>query len=250
MPALDRLSFAPQLTLDLAPAPGYGAEDFFIAPSNEAAARLIDAWPDWPDPALLLTGPAGSGKSHLGAIWAARAGARRIRAAELAAPASATLAPADLARERALLVEDLDTLGEAGGAPLFHLLNLARERPLPLLLTARRAPELLEIGPPDLVSRLRLAPRASLGAPDDDLMRMTLAKLLSDRQLAVDPRFVDYAAARLSCSMDAARRFVEAVDREALARKSRVTRQIAARVLAALDAGEASQDGEADFGEG
>lgn len=240
--ARDGAGLAPQLTLDLAGAPEFGARDFFVGGSNEAAARLIGRWPDWPDCVLLLNGPAGSGKSHLGAIWAARARARRLRAADLEASG-----PAALAREPALLIEDLDALTPAGGRAFFHLLNLVRERALPTLLTAREAPERLGVEPPDLLSRLRLAPRVEIGAPDDALMRMVLGKLLTDHQIAPDPKLVAYAATRLDSSLDAARRFVEALDREALARKSRVTRRLAGQVLAAVGALVGEEEDEEEF---
>ena len=68
-----------QLALDLAAEPRFGAEDFLVSPSNEAAYALIERWPDWPSPSLILIGPPGAGKSHLAAIWAERARARTRR---------------------------------------------------------------------------------------------------------------------------------------------------------------------------
>ncbi|MCX4198808.1 hypothetical protein OMR07_27865, partial [Methylobacterium organophilum] len=59
-----------QLAFDLPLDPRSGREDFLVGPANEAAYALIEAWPDWPDSVLVLTGPSGSGKSHLAAIWA------------------------------------------------------------------------------------------------------------------------------------------------------------------------------------
>ena len=70
---------ANQLTFDLAlPPPTYAREDFVVASGNREALAWIDRWPDWPAPALALGGPAGCGKTHLGRIWAARAGAISI----------------------------------------------------------------------------------------------------------------------------------------------------------------------------
>ena len=70
---------ANQLTFDLAlPPPTYAREDFVVASGNREALAWIDRWPDWPAPALALGGPAGCGKTHLGRIWAARAGAASI----------------------------------------------------------------------------------------------------------------------------------------------------------------------------
>ena len=61
-----------QLVFDLARAPCHEADAFLTSPSNERARAMVERWPDWPARTLLLVGPAGSGKSHLGAIWAAR----------------------------------------------------------------------------------------------------------------------------------------------------------------------------------
>jgi chromosomal replication initiation ATPase DnaA len=216
-----------QLALDLARPPGFGREDFLVSGSNERAYAMVEAWPAWPDSVLLLIGPPGAGKSHLGAIWTARAAARVISAASLDDADLEALASGPL------LVEDLDPAGPAQ-TKLFHLLNLVRERGFGLLLTARDPPEAQGLTIPDLVSRLRLAPRAEIGPPDDALTRAVLVKLLVDRQLVVDTGLVDYAALRLGRSLDAARLFIEEIDRRALSRKSRITRTIAAEVIRAL----------------
>jgi chromosomal replication initiation ATPase DnaA len=86
----------------------------------------------------------------------------------------------------------------------------------------------------DLLSRLRLAPTAAIGPPDDALMRAVLVKLLIDRQLVVDTGVVGYIALRIERSLDAARSFIDALDREALARQSRISRAIAGDVLLAM----------------
>jgi chromosomal replication initiation ATPase DnaA len=218
---------ARQLPLELPLAPGFGRDDFFVSGSNETAYSTIESWPAWPDPVLLLLGPAGSGKSHLGAIWAATAGAQIRPAASLAGADIDALAAAPL------LLEDAEA-AEGAQTQLFHLVNLTRERGAPLLLTARRPPDSWGLGLADLLSRLRLAPCVEIGAPDDALMRAVLVKLLIDRQLVVDVRIVEYAALHLDRSLDAARRFIEALDREALSRRGRITRQMAADVLGAL----------------
>jgi chromosomal replication initiation ATPase DnaA len=174
---------------------------------------------------LLLVGPAGSGKSHLGAIWAERAGAAKI--------AGEALGEADLpqlAAAKALLIDDADRLGVAEAA-LFHLVNLTRESGASLLLTAKAAPDLWGLAKADLLSRLRLAPLAALGEPDEALARAVLVKLFDDRQLRVEPAVIDYLATRIERSLAAARAIVAALDREALARGRAVTRPMAAALL-------------------
>jgi chromosomal replication initiation ATPase DnaA len=217
-----------QLTLKLAPDPGYERENFFISQSNQQAFAMVELWPSWPDTLLILTGPAGAGKSHLGAIWAARASAAIHSASALAAvdvDASAASGP--------LFIEDADAIGRAE-AQLFHLVNLMRERGQALVLTARTKPDCWNLRIADLLSRLRLAPSVAIGAPDDELMQAVLLKLLIERQLVVDTGIISYVALRLERSLDAARSFVDVLDREALARQSRITKVIAGDVLSAM----------------
>lgn len=222
--------FPRQLTLDLPVEPRYGREDFLVSPSNATAWDTFENWPNWPDRVLLLLGPTGAGKSHLGAIWAARTGARVLNATALP---KADL-PA-LARAPAILLEEADSAKRVE-AELFHLLNLVREAGTFLVVTARQWPDSWGLSTRDLVSRLRLAPAVEIGEPDDALVRAVLVKLFVDRQLVVDTSVVEYLALRIERSIDAARVIVEALDREALAQRRPITRPIAAEVLRRLDA--------------
>jgi chromosomal replication initiation ATPase DnaA len=217
-----------QLPLPLPHEPSFAREDFLAAPENKAALAMIDAWPRWPSPLMLLLGPQGSGKSHLGAIFVAATAAKAVAGRDLAAvdADAATVGPA-------LLIDDTDAVG-AAEAPLFHLLNFARQRGTPVLMTARAAPDFWGVATPDLLSRLRLAPIVEIGPPEVSLVEAVLTKLFSDRQLAVEPTLVSYIGRRLDRSLDAARALVEALDREALARGKKVTRAMAGEILERL----------------
>ncbi len=218
-----------QLTLDLPHRPALGAEDFLVSGANAAAVALIDRWPDWPLASALVVGPRQSGKSHLGNVWRLKAdAAEAIAATHLAVTAVATLHD-----RRALLIEDLD-LGIGDEQALFHLLNLAREHRYHLLLTSARAPGDLDVALPDLRSRLRALPVVGIAMPDADLLRALLVKLFADRQLTVEPHVIAHLVLHMERSMEAAVRHVEAIDKRALATHRRVTRAMAAEVLAQL----------------
>jgi chromosomal replication initiation ATPase DnaA len=217
-----------QLPLDLRAEPRFGREDFLVSPSNATAWETFERWPDWPARALVLCGPSGAGKSHLAAIWAARAGARMLT--------GRSLPLADLpglARAGAVLVENADA-APASEKHLFHLINLARDENCWLVVTARARPDAWGLATPDLLSRLRAAPAVEIGQPDDALVRAVLVKLFVDRQLVVDTAVVEYLALRIERSLDAARRVVEALDREALAQGRAVTRPMAGELLRRL----------------
>ena len=226
-----------QLAFDLPLDPRYGREDFLVGPANEAAYALIEAWPDWPDSVLVLTGPPGSGKSHLAAIWAERARAWTVPAAQVASDSVQ-----HLVSNGALVVEDIDRGRDE--AALFHLLNLARERRRPVLLTSASAVDGLGLATADLRSRLRLAPGAAIEAPDDALLRAVLVKLFVDRQLVVDLGVIEAVALRIDRSLGRARDVVGELDRDALGRGRRISRPLALAVLRrmGLDGGEAEPE--------
>lgn len=227
-----------QLAFELPLDPRYGREDFLVGPANEAAYGLIEAWPDWPDTVFLLTGPAGSGKSHLASIWATRAHAWTVAAAKVTADAVP-----HLVSNGALVIEDVDRAEGRDEAALFHLLNLAREHKAAILLTAARPVEALGLATPDLRSRLRLAPGATILPPDEALLRAVIVKLFVDRQLVVDLSVVEALVLRIDRSLALAREVVAELDRDALGRGRRITRPLALAVLGRLGLGaEASED--------
>jgi chromosomal replication initiation ATPase DnaA len=218
-----------QLAFDLPIDHRYGREEFLVSPSNERAYGLIERWPDWPDPALVLTGPPGSGKSHLAAIWAATAHAWTVDAFEV----EIARVP-HLVSNGTLVIEDADRPGRDEAA-LFHLLNLARERGASVLITAAHPVEAWGLRVPDLLSRLRRAPSIAISAPDDALLKAVLVKLFVDRQLVVDTSVVDFLTLRIERSLSRAAEIVTALDREALSRGRRITRPMAADVLGAIE---------------
>ena len=218
-----------QLTLALSHPASLAREDFMVGPCNAAALDAIERWPDWPGRTLALVGPRGSGKSHLAAIWAARAGARMIAASALDEAA----APAALA-SGAVLVEDA-AAGAVNERALFHLLNIAREEQGSVLLTAESAPATWTLRLADLASRLRAVPVVTIGPPDDALFRTVLVKLFADRQLTVDEALLVYLERRVERSIVAAQAVVAALDREGLRQQRPVTRALAAELLDATN---------------
>ncbi len=216
-----------QLVLELAPQPAFEEEDFLLSPPNEEAFAALAGWPDWPDPTLVLVGPPGAGKSHLAAIWRRRADALALPSGGLRADGLAALG------DRPILLEDADRVADE--AALFHLLNLVRERETSLLLTARRAPERWGLRLPDLLSRLRRAPRVEIASPDDGLVRAVLVKLLVERQLLVDEGVIEFVSRRIERSLDTVRDFVTRLDLEALSTGRRISRPLASDVLKRLE---------------
>lgn len=215
-----------QLTFDLPVHVSRAVDDFFIAPSNKAAFAMVENWRDWPGKKLILTGPAGAGKSHLAQIWAGMSGAVVLRGDALARADIPALAG------QSVLVEDADLLAsDAGEAALFHLHNLVLAEGGSLLITAGAAPNRWGLTLPDLASRMGATPLVALEAPDDMLISAVLVKLFDDRQIAVKPALISYLAPRLPRSLAQVAAFVARLDAEALTQGRAVNRQLAGELL-------------------
>lgn len=222
---------ANQLTFDLAlPPPTYAREDFVVADGNREALAWIDRWPDWPAPALSLSGPTGCGKTHLGRIWAVQSGAVAMEGTDLDGKSVADLTELSAASP-AIVIEDAQRAPERA---LFHLYNLMRERRGSLLLISPEPPARWAIALPDLASRLRAAPAVAVAPPDDELLGSIILKQLADRQLHAGAGVVQYLVSRMERSAEAARRVVAALDRRALAERREIDRRLATDVLAEL----------------
>lgn len=216
-----------QLAFTLPHRPALGRRDFLVAPCNRAALAWIDAWPDWPGPVLILTGPPASGKSHLAAVWRARSRAVALTPEALGAPDRA------LGGARAGLIEDLAP-GAFDERGLLHLYNLVKEAGARILMTARTPPAHWDIALADLRSRLHAAPVAAIGPPDDTLLSALLVKQLADRQIAPAPDAVRYLVARMTRSFAGVAALADALDAASLAQKRSITLPLARAVLEKL----------------
>jgi chromosomal replication initiation ATPase DnaA len=211
-----------QLVLPLEVRSASGRDDFIVAPGNQQAVAFLDSWPAWSAPAVALYGPPASGKSHLAAVWAQKAGARTITATSLL----------ESVPDGALVVEDVaQGIAEAS---LFVLL----ERGAPLLVTAQTPPSEWQITLPDLVSRVRALLAFPLWAPDDALLMGLAVKLFADRQLQVPENVVLHMVRSLERSPAAVRDFVARADAAALAQQRPVNLSLIKDLLAGPDLAE------------
>lgn len=218
-----------QIPLDLGARNAFGMEDFLIGPENESAVAWIDRWPDWPAPALFISGPAACGKSHLAAVWRARAKAQMVKCEDLLMCTAEDLAD----RGDALVFErvDLWTGMRDAEETLFHLYNIFKEQGRSFLLTSQMPPSGLDFTVPDLASRFRAAPVATIEPPGDTLLASVLIKLFSDRQLKVSNDVIKYMLPRMERSFAAARDLVAKADAQALADRQKISIALMRKVM-------------------
>ena len=222
----------PQLLLDIGLAGSMSRDDLIVTRANRAAVMLVESWPNWPGPVVVLAGPPGSGKTHLATIWREMADARECD------PAALTDTDLDAAQSgRALLLDGVEP-GKFDENALFHIMNAVRANGGSLLMTSAHWPGAWQVQTPDLRSRIQAATTVEIAEPDDELLIGVMAKLFADRQIAVDPAVIRYIAGRIERSLASARAIVDRLDKASLARKSRITRAFAATYVREYDAGQ------------
>jgi DnaA regulatory inactivator Hda len=219
-----------QLVLDLGHRPAFGRDDFLVAPGNHEAVDWIDRWPAWPGHALAIFGPAGCGKSHLVHVFALRAQARVLTAADITVANVPTL----VENHAALALENGEAVADPRG--LLHLYNAVKERAGHLLLASREPPARWPVTLPDLKSRVASVPAVRIAAPDDAMMEAVLVKLFADRQVTVAPDVIAYLLRHMDRTFAAARQIVAKADAAALAGKRAVTIPLIKDVLGGAEA--------------
>ena len=209
---------------------------FVHGAANAEATAWLARPEDWPTRRLAIHGPAGTGKTHLLHAFAERH-------AGILLPALALRHLVGLPYAGPIAIDDADLTPEP--ETLLHLLNAAAEAHHPVLLAARTPPATWPTKLADLTSRLRAITTVALTLPDDLMLEALLATLSTQHQLRLDPHVQTYLLARLPRDAATLREAAYRLDRASLAFGRRVTRGIAAGVLADMGAGgggEASEE--------
>ena len=200
-----------QLSLDLGKATSHAREDFVVSDCNHVAVAAVESWPRWPGGKLALVGPAGTGKTHLARVWAAKVGATtpEFEGGLVPAPTSGAIIFEDADRRMA---DDL----------LFHMFNMA-DAGVSLLVTGRTPPAEWASRLPDLRSRLKALTVATLEPPDDVVLLGVMNKLFSERNIRPTPGVGAYIIRRIERSPQAVQDVVRRIDECASADKREIT---------------------------
>ena len=208
-----------------------------VAEANRDAAKLLQDWRAWPHGALALTGPQGSGKTHLALAWALEVGARQV------SPCASAEDVAEIFRGAGgrLLIDNAD--GERDEPMLWRVLDLARSERGAVLLVGGAPPSAWAVETPDLKSRLASLPVAKLGEPDEALMDVVLRRVCREQFIQLSDDAARYLVRRLPRTFAAAQAWAAALDEELVNGAKPVTTAIAKRALEKMQARWVGGDG-------
>lgn len=185
---------------------------------------------------LYLQGGDGSGKTHLllGACAAAEAVGRRPQYLSLArVRGHARDAFEGLEHADMVALDGLDAIGGAHGdeVALFDLHNRLRDTGVGLLYAAVATPATLEVGLPDLRSRLAQCTLVPLRTLDDAGRAAVLRQRAASRGLAFDDAALDWLLTRCSRDLSDLSTLFDRIDRASLAAQRRITVPFLRQVL-------------------
>ncbi|MDZ3822377.1 MAG: DnaA regulatory inactivator Hda [Pseudoxanthomonas sp.] len=227
------------------PAPPFARLDQFDATGNETLPPLLQDLLSAPRGAvpILLTGPAGAGKTHLLAGCGETGRARGLACAYVALSRWASFdgdALDALSGHDLLLVDEVErTAGiRAQELALFDLYNRLRDRGGRLLMASRDPPSRLPLVLPDLRSRLEAASLVPVQPLPEPARRRLIAGRARERGFELDDAVLDFVFRHHRRDLPALLALVDRLDRESLVRQRRVTVPLVRAVLA--DAGLAS----------
>ena len=195
----------PQLPLAMSLRPELTLESYIAGSNAQLLQALRDLATGQSQEQLFVSGPAGSGKSHL--LMGT------VSAAQSAGHSSAYLPFEELARLSPEMLDDLDQLDllafddlhlVAGNAAweeaLFHLFNRAREKGRRLLFSASHGPSRFELELPDLASRLSWGSSYRIQPLDDAGREALLLEQARKRGLKMKPQAASWMVSH--CSRD------------------------------------------------
>ena len=188
-------------------------EDFYVSKSNEHIFNLIEKWPKWERNFLNISGEKFSGKTHLVNIFL-----KKFKGIKFEAN---MLSDNDLRKMKAyqnIILENFnDDINET---LLFTLLNIIEQDNKYLIITSEKPIVNYDLNLKDLKSRLKNFLLQNIDKPDDDLIFALILKNLSDRQISLDKKIVEYTIKRIDRSYSKIFDFIYKVDEISLKKKN------------------------------
>ena len=213
-----------QLLLDFDHKIEFNEHDYYVSSSNYLAFNLIQNWPKWERKFVNIIGEELSGKTHLMNIFLKRNRGLKFDANSLK----------NFHLKKIKMYDNiiLENLTNAIDENLFYsLLNVIEQDNKYMIITSSKPIVYIDFSLEDLKSRLKNFLLLNIEKPDDELMFAILLKNLSDRQISIDKKLIDYTLKRIERSYRKIYNFIYKIDQLSLKRKKSIDLKIIKEVL-------------------
>ena len=199
-------------------------QDFYVSNSNQHSFNLLNSWPKWDKKFINLIGEKFSGKSHLVNIFLEKQKGIKINSEDISN---------DFLKEMKIheniVIEDLNE--KINENLLFTIINIIDQDNKYLLVTSTKPIFNYKFRLNDLNSRSNNFILSYIEKPSDDLIYALILKNLSDRQISIDKKLIDFIIKRIDRTYGKISDFIYKIDEISLKRKKPIDFKIIKEAL-------------------
>ena len=199
-------------------------DDYYVSNSNKYPFNIITSWPKWEKKFINLIGEKFSGKTHLINVFLKKFNGIKI---------DANLLDNDFLNKikiyENVVVEDLHS--KIDEKLFFTLMNIIDQDNKYLIITSEKPIDNIRFKLNDLNSRAKNFLLTNIENPEDDLIYAIILKNLSDRQIIIEKKLIEYIIKRIERSYSKIFDFIYKIDELSLKKKKSIDLKIIKEVL-------------------
>ena len=213
-----------QLLLNFKTDKNYQNDDFYVSKSNFFAHKLLDSWPNWEKNIINIHGEKYSGKSHLSKIFV-----NKNKGIIFDAKKFKFTNQKEFKLYQNIILDDF--LGRVDEKSIFSLINFVDQNSKYLIINSLEPINKISFELKDLISRSKNCLEAKIDEPDDELIKVLIVKNLSDKQVIIDKKLIDFVVKRITRSYSKIFEFIYKIDEISLKKKKSIDQKIIKEVL-------------------
>ena len=199
-------------------------QDFYVSNSNKHSFTLLSSWPKWHKNFINIIGDKFSGKSHLINIFLDKNKGIKINCEDISNDFLKSIKIYEN-----IVVEDLTE--KINENLLFALINIVAQDNKYLIVTSTIPIVDLKFKLNDLNSRATNFILSQIEKPGDDLIYALILKNLSDRQISIDQKLIEFIIKRIDRTYGKISDFIYKIDEISLKRKKPIDFKIIKEAL-------------------
>ena len=199
-------------------------DDFYVSSSNKHIFTLLNQWPKWEKNFLNINGEKFSGKTHLINIFI-----KKFKGIKFDANLLSNKDLKTIKIHENIILENLDK--NINEKLIYSLLNIIDLDNKFIIITSEKPIVDIDFKLDDLRSRTKNFLLQKIEKPDDELMFALILKNLSDRQISIDKKLIDFIIKRIDRSYGKIFDFIYKVDELSLKKKKPIDFKIIKEVL-------------------
>ena len=199
-------------------------DDFYVSESNKHILKQIDNWPKWEKNFLNINGENYSGKTHLVNIFL-----NKFKGIKFEANLLTDENLREIKMYQNIVLENLNE--NVNEKLIYTLLNIIDQENKYLIITSVKPIVDIKFSLKDLKSRTKNFLLQSIRKPDDELVFALILKNLSDRQIFLEKKLIDFIMKRIDRSYGKIFDFIYKIDEISLKKKKSIDLKIIKNAL-------------------